>query len=429
MMKPKKQIISCVLILLSLQAFSQWTTLNSGTLNRLNDIDFIDESYGIVVGDSGYVNKTINGGAAWMSVSPSEKYSYTSVILKSADTIWISGQDVLNNITAVFVSYNAGTSWDTIYSYEVAENSNLYFHNGVLYLAGNFIGLYKTNDLGLIWQQIYSGGGTTLYDKAEFINNSGIYYGNHAGFATYSWGFNRTANLNDLWYPNGPYGQVTEAVSEMFALGSNEVYMFSNIFQQWFPSNTSRFVKLTAFNLEYVSVPDSQWVFSYQLINGQIDEFVNDCYFENNLFGYAVGTHGKVIKTTDGGLNWTTEYTSVSEMNALEIIGHSAGYAVGSYGVIIKLTDPSGIINNEMMFKSGLQIFPNPVSDKLNIESTEKINKLSLYSVTGTLINEVNVDNSELHNFSFDLQNILSGIYFLKVYSESGLQIKKISIR
>lgn len=45
----------------------------------------------------------------------------------------------------------------------------------------------------------------------------------------------------------------------------------------------------------------SQWV--KQVSN--TTETLNNTHFVNNSIGFAVGNNGTIIKTTDGGTNWT----------------------------------------------------------------------------------------------------------------------------
>ena len=59
-------------------------------------------------------------------------------------------------------------------------------------------------------------------------------------------------------------------------------------------------------------------------------------------------------------------------------------------------------------------VFPNPVSDILNITANTKINNLSLYNMKGQLVFE-----SDTHFQQIDMTDFHSGIYFLKVVGEN----------
>ena len=67
-----------------------------------------------------------------------------------------------------------------------------------------------------------------------------------------------------------------------------------------------------------------------------------------------------------------------------------------------------------------VKIFPNPVKNKLTIQSVEEITKVEIYSTLGKMIKKYT--NKKDISFS----NLSSGIYILKVYSINKVMIKKI---
>ena len=59
-------------------------------------------------------------------------------------------------------------------------------------------------------------------------------------------------------------------------------------------------------------------------------EWVNDIFFVSSLKGYAVGVSGSILKTTDGGANWSRQtVANVSEFKAVYFSSPLIGYAVG----------------------------------------------------------------------------------------------------
>jgi hypothetical protein len=79
---------------------------------------------------------------------------------------------------------------------------------------------------------------------------------------------------------------------------------------------------------------------------------------------------------------------------------------------------PDFSIIEEMAANSlGINIYPNPVSNNLNIECEERIDNLELYDALGRmLIREENV----LGNASIDVSNLDNGIYILKIRTAKG---------
>jgi len=64
--------------------------------------------------------------------------------------------------------------------------------------------------------------------------------------------------------------------------------------------------------------------------------------------------------------------------------------------------------------------FINPVSDYLNIKSKNKIDKVEIYNLSGSLVLQANIDTNLI-----DVTNLSKGIYILGVYSENKRSLKK----
>ena len=69
-------------------------------------------------------------------------------------------------------------------------------------------------------------------------------------------------------------------------------------------------------------------------------------------------------------------------------------------------------------------VFPNPVSDLLTVSTIESINQVSVYNSSGQLVQQIKESNSGV--LQFNLQNIESGIYVLKVETDSNTFVERI---
>ena len=65
----RKPVLLIFTLLISTFAFSQWTTLSSGTYNFLSSVYFPNATTGYVVGDSGTILKTYNAGTKWTALA------------------------------------------------------------------------------------------------------------------------------------------------------------------------------------------------------------------------------------------------------------------------------------------------------------------------------------------------------------------------
>ncbi len=91
---------------------------------------------------------------------------------------------------------------------------------------------------------------------------------------------------------------------------------------------------------------------------------------------------------------------------------------VESIGVIDKIGIGLGIEENTTQ----VDIYPNPVNDRLYIKAEIEIEEVVIYDVYGRQQSTVNGQQS----LSIDLSNLSSGIYFVKINTEKGNIVKRI---
>jgi hypothetical protein len=71
--------------------------------------------------------------------------------------------------------------------------------------------------------------------------------------------------------------------------------------------------------------------------------------------------------------------------------------------------------------KSNIQLFPNPVQDKLNINTDEEIKNLSIYSLDGKLIRKYNGFESFIH-----VEFLNQGTYLIEIETSKGISRQRI---
>ncbi|MDH3268545.1 MAG: YCF48-related protein, partial [Ignavibacteria bacterium] len=63
-------------------------------------------------------------------------------------------------------------------------------------------------------------------------------------------------------------------------------------------------------------------------------------YFTDANTGFAVGESGKIIKTTNGGMNWDSQISGTSDrLSSIFFYESNTGWIVGNNGTILKTTD------------------------------------------------------------------------------------------
>ena len=132
---------------------------------------------------------------------------------------------------------------------------------------------------------------------------------------------------------------------------------------------------------------------------------------------YRDGTFVKNIAKTnyvDEGLDYNTEYcytvTSLLDEKESE---HSEEVCVKTLGESLE------------ELKSSLNIYPNPVGDKLYIKTEVEIKEVSIYNITGVMVGQQTTDNRQ-QTLSIDVTNLNSGVYFVKIVTNEGEVVKRI---
>jgi hypothetical protein len=78
-----------------------------------------------------------------------------------------------------------------------------------------------------------------------------------------------------------------------------------------------------------------------------------------------------------------------------------------------------GIEDN--LLAEGLNIYPNPVSDILTIDSKIPLTRIEIFSILGQRVREI---NSEFNTIKTD--NLSNSIYIIRIYSEKGTIVSKL---
>ena len=255
--------------------------------NNLHSVFFIDAYTGYAVGTGGLIIKTIDGGISW-----TPQVSHTS--------------DSLNSV--FFVNPNIG--------FAVGQNGTI----------------LKTTNGQNIWSSQVSN--TTNYLFSVSFTN--VNQGNIVGFSDI---FLHTSDGGNTWTSQtGPLGNIPYAMSLSFC-------------------NNDTGYAVGAYTSFYTTTDGGNNWTGNTIINATTTPYphLRSDYFINSKNGYAVGEnyYGSspskelILKTTDGGNNWTDLTTySFSTLNSVWFIDTDTGYAVGESGTLIKTMDGGSNWNN-----------------------------------------------------------------------------------
>ena len=161
---------------------------------------------------------------------------------------------------------------------------------------------------------------------------------------------------------------------------------------------------------------------------------LNDLFFLDQNIGWAVGESGVILYTSNGGFPWTVfknEVTTQYLVNACFTFSNN-GYVVGSdfnRPLVLKYTNISGM--NDVQVSSSIQIYPNPVSEEMNIlvpVGTVKIESVIILDLTGRIVWSGSYYTSVNNGVTVKIGDLKSGIYFCQVNFDDRQVIEKLII-
>ncbi|HYM21532.1 MAG TPA: YCF48-related protein [Candidatus Kapabacteria bacterium] len=291
--------------------------LSSPTTHNLNNVFFIDEHTGFVVGDSGTVLKTSNAGDSWSQVTVPTKQKLYDLYFFNSDTGFVCGDQVF------FQTTNSGVTWAEIDSGLLF--ANIHFFDGVkAVLSGGKSSsghqmpfLLVSSDGGASWDYrspnfpanssapIYAGESFyDFYDGFLFIHDP------LQGYASVYRTNDNGRTWNSVYYAD-------HGISAAYCANSSTVYMCSD---------SGLVIKSTDFGLSWVG-----------RTSGTTHD-LSSLYFISADAGYAAGASGTIISTSDGGANWNSLSSGTSSaLRAIYFPTASVGFVVGANGTIIKI--------------------------------------------------------------------------------------------
>ena len=111
-------------------------------------------------------------------------------------------------------------------------------------------------------------------------------------------------------------------------------------------------------------------------------------------------------------------YSSILTFGSSALVKEGAWYTTNMY--LAKLENSDGI--NETNYTSIISVYPNPVSEKVTIETRAQC-QLSILTLTGQPLITRHVTEAKT---VVDISTLPSGVYIVKVVGEKGVQVGKI---
>ncbi len=139
---------------------------------------------------------------------------------------------------------------------------------------------------------------------------------------------------------------------------------------------------------------------------------------------------GQTATLTSNGANtysWSTTATGSSIVVSptvtanYTVIGTAVNGCTNSATVTQSVSTCAGV--NQIANQNQINIFPNPATETINVQSSTKINSIKLSSVDGKLIIEKTVKDNYT---SINISELSQGVYFMQCITESGEKYFKV---
>ncbi|GJM33310.1 MAG: hypothetical protein DHS20C18_23110 [Saprospiraceae bacterium] len=370
-------ILALLFIFSGYSATAQWQTLNSGSSETLLDIHFLTQDYGATVGEGGTVLLTEDRGDHWTEIGDLSE-GLGSVRVLGIDTIMVAGSNIFDG--NVYLTVDGGANWGNVASGARLDEA------GEQIFALGYDSLRVSANGGAQWQGTDPNiGGTLLMEQIAFANDEvGMIAGNISGFASYStYGF-RTEDGGANWlqwyvfdFPNAD-AWTTAAFAAM-----DTVYLFTNEYQFFQPSDMNRLVRMTDFYIEMMN-GQSNWRFTGEVVNEDMPGYIYDAHFFNTSYGFAVSAEGAIFRTGDGGNSWTSNYSGADSLRSIFAWSEDLIFVVGANGRILRHGQVNATKDPQLLT---LSLFPNPVKEAFSLQGISENNgQLFLFNELGQLL-------------------------------------------
>ena len=298
------------------EAFAQagWQAQTSNTTQTLNSVWFANEYQGIAVGNAGTVRYTLNGGLDWNTATSA---------LGSADLkgVWV---------------YSDGEGGTT----------------GLAYAVGTGGGIMKSTDMGATWTIDTAGAGTSevLYGVSGYNSGTNATIVGAAGTVL------TTTNSGATWT-----SQTSGTSKDLYAIsvsrysqqdqvaGGDSVIIYSTNGGPSWSAGSFTTISRYIWGIDYPTQDTVACAMQTQ-IQQSVDggsswsnfgppgtNLYQDISFIDGEHGIAVASQNPyIIRTNDGGANWTTELTSSNNLNSVSMVNNRIATASGANGTILR---------------------------------------------------------------------------------------------
>ncbi|NHN26818.1 T9SS type A sorting domain-containing protein [Flavobacterium jejuense] len=430
----------------SIICYSQWTSQSTGfssTSTGVEDINIVDANTVWALGYDGssstpanyqLFTRTSDGGASWTSGSINVgniNLELTNISPVSATTAWVGAVSPTNGMGGVWKTSNGGTTW-------VQQNATAYtnpssFFNVVHFFDAN-IGItqgdpitatdfevYRTTNGGTTWTAVPAASLPNIISGEYGYNGGNVAAGNSFWFVTNMGKLYRTTDMGVTWT------KLNTPISDFSGTNVGGSIYFSDdntgvLLARSGPVATATYTLYTTSNGGSTWSAGTPYTHPYRSLS-----FIPGTTI---LVGTAsdndTATYSSAY-STDLGASWVNIDSGV-QRTGIKFLNGTTGWAGGFTTSVIadgiyKYTGAN--LKSDSFLALKFNIYPNPVNNIISINSDNLIfDSVSLTDINGRIIKEM--DTNSVMNYSFNVSDLNSGIYFLKIKTSEGVLDKKI---
>lgn len=357
-----------------------------------------DDANGVI--DSGEVEDyTINVIASEASISCDFFVSDTNPIIKKGVDFFSNSKSILDDPIV---------QWNWTFEGASVENSNLENPVNIIF---NSLGL-KNVSLTVTSQS----GAKSNLTKYEYINVSYWSSSPYSAFTSYS--FISNVKINDC---------ISNATDNSKK---------SRGYTSYYQSEICKFSKGEELNIEITTNSGNSGIGDELSLIVWLDVNLDGKFTENEIIDTQNYSVSAINDDHISIVNYLIQDNLPEEKIALRIIvAYLPSFVAGEMLKIesgeiedycIDLTDPLGDaldIDDSIVDENRMEIYPNPVSDFLNVVGKEEVLKIEILNTSGKLVKIFNFPSGQLF-----LGDFKAGIYILKIHTRKNTFIRKVMV-
>ena len=343
---------------------------------------------------------------SWLDITPNVSNTFFSSLKSSNDTVFLSVQDEGTSYPydRAFILYSSdfGSNWNSLINpvpFTGDDPYRIYYDGNTLY-ASEDEKIYSTNNLGLSWSNMNLPS-TVCNNVEDFVVFHSIPFALACGPSQVM------AYINNSW--------VLKNVGLSGATPRKLMFCDSAIFVH--SGNTNNYVSFDNGN---------NWSYAGSGLVSGIN--INDFAFKaNKLF---IATNKGVFGTENYGQNWYSLNGGLINLDITSLKIFRDTLFAGTNGSSVWKLDINSFNLSTLDVEntiSKINIYPNPTSNYINIESQAFTNKNIVVVVLNAIGQEV--FRAELKSFSgferIDFKEMPSGVYILRIETDKEYAISK----